>query len=190
MESRIHYKYGQFRKAKDLFSWAENPNTMNERESDALSQSISMFGIAEPLVIDEENMIIGGNHRAESIIPLLGEDFDVPVTQVIGLTQDEKGKLGLALNKIHGSNDQARLQALIETFDDSSDLIVLGFNEEDFKILSIPVEADWSNPENDALFEAPREIKTTPVECPECGHKFIPDKDRTIRGREKYVKML
>lgn len=190
MESRIQYKYGEFRKARELFTWAENPNKMNDRENAALLQSLNAFGVAEPLVIDEENMIIGGNHRAESIIALFGDEYDVPVIQVIGLTKDEKGKLGLALNKIHGSNDQAKLQELIGSFENPSDLIKFGFSDEDFKTLSIPVEADWATPEGDMLFEAPREIKTTPVTCPECGCKFIPEKERTIRGREKYEKQI
>jgi ParB-like chromosome segregation protein Spo0J len=185
-DTQIKILYGQSRKITELYSWKDNPNEMTEKEARDLINSVKTFGVVEPIVIDEENMVIGGNHRCGAIMEVIGPDADVPCTVIEGLTKEQKNKLGLALNKIHGNTDDAKLKILIESFEEPEELIHLGFDEEGLMNIDIDLTSDWAKESEEPLFEAPREIQKKPVKCPQCGHEFIPEKEKGNVGRKKY----
>jgi hypothetical protein len=133
-------KYNVQLKAGDLKEWDENPNEMTPGEDAALKASLRMYGVVDPPVIDEGNMVIGGNHRLGKIIEVFGKDHKISCTRILGLTRDEKVNLALALNKIHGKNNPEKLRALILSLPKIDDLLYLGFTAQDLEIINIPVE--------------------------------------------------
>jgi DNA-directed RNA polymerase subunit RPC12/RpoP len=155
------------KKMKDLTFWKENPNVMEQDEFDALKTSIEKFGL-----------IIGGNHRATVWYQMYGDNSEIMCTVVAGLTKSEKTKLGLALNKIHGQNDLAKLKVLLGTMEIPGELLELGFDDEELKMLDVDITGFLSK---DELFESPREIQTTTIICPNCGFKI----EKTARNNAK-----
>lgn len=182
----IKITHGETRKLTQLYAWKDNPNEMTEKEAKDLIYSVKTFGVVEPIVIDEEDMVIGGNHRCGAIMEVLGPDAEVPCTMISGLTKELKNKLGIALNKIHGSTNPDKLKSLIDSFEGPEELINLGFDEESLKDLDVDLTVDWGEKDQEYFFEAPREIKKKPVKCPNCGHEFIPEKEKGNVGRDKY----
>ena len=74
-ENRIKIRYGETRTLKDLWNWPDNPNKMTQKEAKDLKTSLKKFGVVDPPIIEEGNMIIGGNHRAGAILEILGQPF-------------------------------------------------------------------------------------------------------------------
>jgi ParB-like chromosome segregation protein Spo0J len=186
MDAKLKIKYGEIRKLTQLFSWKDNPNEMNKKEAMDLIYSVKTYGVVEPIVIDEEDMVIGGNHRCGAIMEVLGPEADVPCTMISGLTKEQKNKLGIALNKIHGSTNPDKLKSLIDSFEAPEELMNLGFDEESLKDLDVDLTVEWSKNDQELFFEAPRDIKKKPIKCPHCGEEFIPEKEKGNVGRDKY----
>lgn len=53
------------RKVTDLKEWAKNPRLLTEKGINDLTQSISKFGLAEPIVINTDCLILGGHARVK-----------------------------------------------------------------------------------------------------------------------------
>jgi hypothetical protein len=164
-----------WRKVKSLKFWKENPNFMEMPEFDALKKSIEKFGFIEPVIIDEKGLIIGGNHRATAWYQLYGDEKEIPCTVVDGLSKDEKNKLGLALNKIHGQNDLSKLKDLLESMEMPEELLNLGFEDEELKMLDVDTAGFMTK---DDMFTSPKEINSTIIICPHCGKEIT--KARTV----------
>ena len=186
---RIKIIRGETRVLKELWNWPDNPNKMTQKEAEDLKYSLNKFGVVDEPVIEEGNMIIGGNHRAGAILEIMGPEYEIPVKVIIGLTHDEKIELGLALNGILGTNDPNQLKITIDMLQQPEELLHLGFDEEQFKDLDVDLSADWGKDVEEELFEAPRDITPKkPVKCPHCGEEFIPEKEKGAIGRKKFKK--
>lgn len=186
---RIKIIRGETRVLKELWNWPDNPNKMTQKEAEDLKYSLNKFGVVDEPVIEEGNMIIGGNHRAGAILEIMGPEYEIPVKVIIGLTHDEKIELGLALNGIHGTNDPNQLKITIDMLQQPEELLHLGFDEEQFKDLDVDLSADWGKDTEEELFQAPRDITPKkPVKCPSCGHEFVPEKEKGSVGRKKFKK--
>lgn len=120
------------RKVFDLKFYPGNPRQMSEDVLDDLKKSIKEFGFVDPLIINEENEVIGGNQRLKAAIEEGLEE--VPVT-IIKLPKDKEKALNLALNKIQGRFDNALLFEFIK--DLSVDMVDLsGFSEQEIYLLN------------------------------------------------------
>ena len=179
-ERKIQINYDVKRKVKDLKFWKANPNEMNEDEYASLGKSIDEFGFVEPIVIAEENEILGGNWRA-TVMLNKDENQEVSCTEVIGLTREQKDKLGLALNKIHGQNNLEKLKGLIDSFSDPNQLLELGFTNDEMQMLDI--DTTVFNPDG---FSMDKEVKEKEVICPHCGF-VIKGKQRMNVGKQKVM---
>ena len=101
----------------DLVPWEKNPRTITDHDMEALRRSIREYGFVEPLVIDEDNPVIGGHQRLKAA---KAEGLDtVPCVRVKGLSDPEK-------------------QARAITIPAPEVMVILGAGREWFRLVSIP----------------------------------------------------
>jgi ParB-like chromosome segregation protein Spo0J len=105
MKKKITWKLDK-RQLSDLKDWPDNPRTMTDDQGNALADSINRFGFAEPIIINTDNMIIGGHMRKRILLQKLevGPDVNVPVmVPSRTLTEEELTEFAIRLNKNTGS---------------------------------------------------------------------------------------
>ena len=89
-----------------------NPRKMSQAQRAKLRASIEEFGLVDPLVVDETNMVLGGNQRL-----IVLREMGVPkalCVRVYGLTEQQKRALNIALNRISGEWDTEILAKLLD----------------------------------------------------------------------------
>ena len=92
------------RKIIELIPAKYNPRTADDKEWNDLNDSIEQFNLADPIIINKDNTVIGGHFRLK-VLQSRGEtevDVRVPDRQ---LTPEEERRLNLRLNKNNGSWD-------------------------------------------------------------------------------------
>src|SRR5215213_10635394 len=87
-----------YRPIGDLRPDPRNARTHPKRQIDQLCASISQFGFTNPVLIDEQSVLIAGHGRLRAAREIgLAE---VPTIELAGLTEAQKKALRLADNKI------------------------------------------------------------------------------------------
>lgn len=113
---------------------AYNPRHMPDEELAALARSMTEFGVVDPIIANKDGTVIGGHQRLKAA-QLAGIEI-VPVIYV-SLSKAREKALNLALNRIGGEWDEAKLRNLLEELAGTDlDLELTGFNVE---------ELDWLN---------------------------------------------
>lgn len=139
-------------KIKDLKPAEYNPRQMTKKQAEDLSKSLERFSLADPIVINKNNTIIGGHQRINILKAKYGDDYivDVRVPNRL-LSKQEEVELNLRLNKNLGEWDW---DALVN-FDENL-LKEVGFeNKELDKIFQLN-----ARPDDDAVPEdAPSLVK-------------------------------
>jgi DNA modification methylase len=118
----------------DLHPDPENARRMTDEGLDALERGMRQFGIVQPIVARHDGTIIGG-HQRFTVALRLGYEV-VPVIRV-DLSLELGRLLGLTLNKIQGSWDDALLArelAKLQMVPDL-DLSISGFDEDEVQAL-------------------------------------------------------
>lgn len=121
------------RKIKDLIPYEHNPRQITKKQVKDLQASLDRFGVADPLIINTDNVIIGGHQRKKILEELVGvaPDFEVDVRiPDRTLTEDEAKELNVRLNKNTAEWD---FDILANNFD-LSDLKEWGFDEKELKL--------------------------------------------------------
>ena len=174
-----------------------NPRRISEDELDALERSLREFGFVEPVVARrEDRTVIGGHQRL-----LAGRRLGLATVPVVWLdiSVEQARLLGLALNRISGTWDDAllaRLLADLQTTPDL-DLSLSGFGEDEVRDLlrSLQAREKRERPESfdldAALEEATRTPRTKPGDLWRlgehqllCGDATKPeDVDRLLGGK-------
>jgi ParB-like chromosome segregation protein Spo0J len=119
------------RKLSELREWPDNPRFMTEDQANDLANSINRFGFAEPIIINTDNMIIGGHMRKKILITKMGISLNTEVPVMVPsrkLTEDEMVEFAIRLNKNTGSFD---FDKLANDFD-NEELFSWGFTPKDF----------------------------------------------------------
>lgn len=128
----------------DLKGADYNPRIMPDREMKALMKSLREFGFVQPVVVrKEDGLILGGHQRCEARKRIAAEDgedvstIEVPVVWVKGFDDAKAKLLNVALNRIHGEWDFAKLGELFESIapalPQDGALSVTGFNEREIE---------------------------------------------------------
>ena len=129
------------RKISELIPYQGNPRQLTEKQAKDLSVSLERFNLADPIVINTDNTIIGGHQRI-SILKQAGDltvDVRVPSRT---LTKDELLELNLRLNRNQGQWDFDLLANLDEEL-----LTSVGFESKELdKIFQLD-----ATPEDDAV---------------------------------------
>ena len=145
-----------------------NPRRISEDELDALERSLRQFGFVQPVLARREDGVVIGGHQRLVAARRLGLT-SVPVTW-LDVSEEQARLLGLALNKISGSWDDALLARLLADLQATPDLdlTLSGFGEDEVKDLlrSLDVREKRERPEafdlEEALEEARRAPRTKP----------------------------
>ena len=98
----------EHRKVLDLVPWDHNPQQLTAKQAEDIEESLRRFGLAEPIVINQDNTIIGGHMRTRlmRIMQEYGADFDMPVMMPDRMLDEmEVAELNVRLNKNAGQWD-------------------------------------------------------------------------------------
>lgn len=127
MKNKMNWKLKRI-KVSELKEFNKNPRQFTTKGMEDLKKSISKFGIAEPIVCNNDFEIIGGHARKKTLEELGIEEVDVyfPDNK---LSEKEIKELNIRLNKnVAGEFDFSILENEFEI----PDLLEWGFEEEDF----------------------------------------------------------
>lgn len=116
----------------DLREFEENPNLHNDKNIDELAASIKEFGFTQPILIDEDNVIIAGHGRLAAAKLINMEN--VPCIILAGLTDIQRRAYVIADNSLpYGSEwDEDLLLQQIEQLElDGFDLDILALDNID-----------------------------------------------------------
>lgn len=136
----------------DLIPYKNNPRN-NKAAITPVAESIRQTGYNNPIVVDENNVILAGHTRRKSLMALGKKEIEV--LKVTGLDEEQKKKYRLLDNKT-GELASWNYDALAE------ELIGL-----DFQGLDI----DWGFDKKFEGFDL-EEDETFEYECPHCGFQF------------------
>lgn len=154
--------HSETRKITDLNPAPYNPRQLTKKQAEDLGKSLDKFSLAEPLVINLNNTLVGGHQRLAllKLKGILEVDVRVPDRE---LSSAEEQELNLRLNKNVGEWDFDALANLSEDL-----LKEVGFEQEE---LDFHMETNGP-PEGSS--STGRKVK-----CPECQHEFeVPKKKR------------
>ena len=117
------------RKLGELIEWDKNPRQLTNHDAEHLKKSIDNFGIADPLIINTDNRIVGGHMRRRIMLQNGYKPDDMIDVRVPDrtLTEREAEELAIRLNKNSGSWD---FDALGNNFE-FENLIDWGFSDEE-----------------------------------------------------------
>lgn len=141
---------------KDLKPHPKNPRQLSKDQERHLRTSIDKFGLAEKIIINTDNTIIGGHQRINILKSMKEKEIEcwVPERELTDLEVDE---LCIRLNRNHGDFD---FDILANQFD-IPDLLEWGFNVDDLDIGAFEeIESDTK--------DKTKKLTT----CPQCGHEF------------------
>lgn len=153
--------------------YGDNPRN-NDDAVDAVARSIREFGFRQPIVIDEESVIIVGHTRWKAACKLGLRD--VPVHIAKDLSPEQARAYRIADNRIAAiaTWDDALLMQEIDALRLSGvDLALLSFTENELQRISPELTDDMLHPIDENEY-ARIDTRST-VQCPECGTRFIPE---------------
>lgn len=84
-------------KINDIKQYPNNPRKLSEKAISKVANSIKEFGFRQPIVVDENNIIVVGHTRYQAARKL-GLD-NVPVSKIIGLSPEQINAYRIADNK-------------------------------------------------------------------------------------------
>lgn len=93
-------------KISELVFDPSNPNVMTPKQMHGLRASMQKFGYLTPVVIDQNNRVADGEHRA-----LVYREFgytEIPVIKMHLETDADRRQLRQVLNKLHGTHDKEK----------------------------------------------------------------------------------
>lgn len=115
------------KKISDLKEYAKNPRVLHKKDEQHIRESIEKFGMADPIILNLDDTIIGGHQRIRTLKKLKLKTTQAMVPDRM-LDDKEVEELCIRLNRNHGSFD---FDALANNFD-TAELLEWGFNAEEF----------------------------------------------------------
>ncbi len=118
-----------------------NPRTISGAELDALTRSVSEFGLIDPIVARREDGLVVAGHQRLLAARRLGLEV-VPVV-FLDISVERARLLNVALNKISGTFDDELLARLLADLQpvDGIDLTLTGFGEDELAQLLKSLDA-------------------------------------------------
>ena len=133
----------------------------DDEEYKNLKRSIDTFGYVTPIVWNERTgNVVGGQQRLNVLIAKGYKEIEV---SCIDVSEDEEKALNVALNKISGQWDVAKLEDILRDIQDSEiDILVAGFSQNEIN----DILSDFSIDDLDSFFveKTPEENKYTSAE--------------------------
>lgn len=131
-----------YKKTKDLIPYARNSRTHSDEQVAQIVASIKEFGFTNPILVDEEGLIIAGHGRVQAALRLKIDE--VPTIALEYLTEAQKKAYVIADNKL-ALNAGWDFDMLKVEFNDlinmDFDLSLIGFDDKELnQILADPTE--------------------------------------------------
>jgi ParB-like chromosome segregation protein Spo0J len=136
------------RKVSELKFYPGNPRKISPETLEKLKNSIKEFGIVDPLVINKNNEVIGGNQRLKAIRELGITEVDCVV---VDLSKSKEKALNVALNKIQGEFDEELLKSFVEDIE-PIDLELTGLDYGELQHLTVDLEDEQFEDNTDYTF--------------------------------------
>ncbi len=180
----------EVRKLSEIQPYASNPRR-NDRAVEAVARSLKEFGFRQPIVVDEQGVIVVGHTRYKAALKLGFEK--VPVHVAGDLSAEQLKAYRLADNKTHELaewDDELLAQELAELASLEFDLELLGFEDQELtELLGGDINAGLCDA--DQIPEPPDEPITAPGDLWQlgphrllCGDSAHPDDvNRLLDGR-------
>ena len=112
-----------------------------DEEYEALKNSLERFGVAEPLIVNETTgKLVSGHQRLNVLLEMGVEEVEVVLVE---LGEEQEKLLNIAMNKIEGDWDYAKLEAMFSEIS-AADIKFTGFSEEELQNL---FDTDISEPD-------------------------------------------
>jgi ParB-like chromosome segregation protein Spo0J len=136
-----------------------------DADYDGIKKVITEFSLVEPLVMNTNgNVLIGGHQRLKVLKELGYTEVEV---SLVDLPVNKEKALNLALNKISGDWDNARLKDILQELDVGDlDMSLTGFNLEEIE--NLMTQEHQTEPD--------KKQQSGEVTCPDCGCVFVPKK--------------
>lgn len=97
-------------KIGDLVPNAKNPRKISKEKLEALQDKIQRLGFHNPIKVDENLTVLGGNQRLKALLKIAGKDLEVPVMfPNRPLTKEEKDEIIITDNVSDGEWDWEKL---------------------------------------------------------------------------------
>lgn len=146
-----------YKKTKDLIPYARNSRTHSDEQVAQISASIKEFGFTNPILIDEDGLIIAGHGRVQAAQRLNLDE--VPAIVLEYLTEAQKKAYVIADNKL-ALNAGWDFDMLKVEFNDlidmDFDLSLIGFDDKELnQILADPTEGLVDEDQTPDLVEDP-----------------------------------
>ncbi len=145
MEYALHHK-----KVADLIPYVNNSRTHSDEQVNQVASSIKEFGFTNPVLIDEQGMLIAGHGRTLAA-KKLGLDT-IPCLVLEGLTEAQKKAYIIADNKLalNAGWDDDLLRLELQNLDELDfDLELTGFSDDELNLLLQPEQVDGLTDEDD-----------------------------------------
>ncbi len=147
-----------------------------------LRRSLETFGVVEPIVWNRRTGHVVGGHQRLEVLRHLGHTHADVMT--VDLTLAREKTLNLALNKITGSWDDAKLAAVLEELGRLPDLDVslTGFAQEEIDELLARVQASTPAHGDDAAFDVAAALDTSKPAITRPGELLVLGHHRLLCG--------
>ena len=160
----------KYRKVEDLIPYVNNSRKHSDEQVAQIASSIKEFGWTNPILIDGTNSIIAGHGRLMAARKLKMEE--VPTIELSHLTDTQRKALVIADNKLALNADWDNNLLTIELDEllkDGFALDILGFNEQEIKIIMQEVNFDVGSEEDQGKLD---QLDPKWICCPHCGKEF------------------
>ena len=148
----------------DLKFYERNTRTHSDEQVAQVAESIKEFGFTNPVLIDEDNVLIAGHGRTTAA-KLLGLK-EVPAIRLVGLSEAQRKALRIADNQLAlnaGWDEELLKIELAELQEEDFNLDLLGFSLDELDaILEGPVDADDVDCDDGEIAEPPVEPVSKP----------------------------
>ena len=147
----------------EIKPYPKNAKIHTEKQVEKIAQSIKAFGFNQPIVVDQNNVIVVGHGRYHASI-LLGLS-EVPVIK-IDIDEDKARAYRIADNKLNESEwDKEVMEEEIRLIPE--ELLALEILEPIAPVTDYPLATPN---EDETNVRTPKQCK-----CPSCGHLFFND---------------
>lgn len=150
----------ELRQISGLQAWDENPRTITAQEFERLKKHIKRLGVYKPLLINQSNIVLGGNMRLEALKQL--GISEVMCSVVLTDNKHQMIEYALSDNEQMGATDKEKLAELVSLNPVKVELFAI--NSSELKPLQSIINEVSPQPSENSK----PQVK---YRCPECGHE-------------------
>lgn len=99
----------ELRKLSDLSNWVDNPRSIIKEDFERLQGQIAKLGVYKTLLVNQDNIVLGGNMRLRAFTDMFGADYEVMCGVVETKDQGEMLEYALSDNDNAGTSDDLKL---------------------------------------------------------------------------------